>query len=65
MKPNVIVRIEKFDFTKNTEENFGCVYFLILMVLAVRAVPFHAEKYNTILDFTNVRLAGIPYRALY
>ena len=65
MKPNIIVRADKFDYSKDFDENMNIVYFLILVVLGFRNVPYHAEKYNCIFDCNNMNLKEIPYKYLY
>lgn len=37
----------------------------MLVVLGYRMVPYHAEKFNLIMDLNNISLANIPYRYLY
>ena len=65
MKPIVIIRADKFDFSKDIEENFNLVYFLMLTVLGFRTVPYHAEKYSCIFDCNNMNIQDIPYKYLY
>lgn len=65
MKPLVIIRADRFDFSKTLEENFNCVYFLMLVVLGFRTVPYHAEKYICIFDLNNMTATQVPYKYLY
>ena len=61
MKPIVIIRADKFDFSKTIDEAYNPVYFLLLVVLGYRTVPYHAEKYINIFDLCNMNMTDIPY----
>jgi hypothetical protein len=42
MKPIVIIRADKFDYSLTIDQNYNPVYFLMLVVLGFRTVPYHA-----------------------
>lgn len=42
MKPIIILRADKFDYKLSLDENYNSVYFLMLVVLGFRAVPYYA-----------------------
>ena len=65
MKPIIILRADMFDYSKPINENFNPVYFLMLVVLGFRTVPFYAEKYVCIFDLCNVNFTDIPFKYLY
>jgi hypothetical protein len=37
----------------------------MLVVFGYKMVPYHAEKYNLIMDFNNISLTDIPFVILY
>ncbi len=37
----------------------------MLVVLGYRMVPYHAEKYNLILDLNDISLTKIPYKYMF
>jgi len=37
----------------------------MLVVLGFRMVPYHAEKYNFIMDLNNISIPDLPLRYLY
>ena len=55
-RPIIIVRADKFDLNLSVEENFNIVYFLMLVVLGYRMVPYHAEKYILLFDLNDMAL---------
>ena len=55
-RPIIIIRADKFDLNLSIEENFNIVYFLMLVVLGYRMVPFHAEKYILLFDLNDMAL---------
>lgn len=65
MRPNIIMRVDKIDLKESMEENFNAFYYLMLVVLGFKMVPYHAEKYNLIMDFNDISLTDIPYVYLY
>lgn len=65
MRPVVIMRVDKFNFKLPIEEHFNAVYYLMLVVLGYRMVPYHAEKYTMIMDFNDIAFSDIPYVYLY
>ena len=65
MRPNVILRVDKIDFRQPIQETFNSFYYMMLVVLGYKMVPYHAEKYNLIMDFNDISLSDIPYSYLY
>lgn len=65
MKPIVILRADKFDFNLSIDHCYNPVYFLMLIVLGFRTVPYHAEKYVNIFDLCDMNMTQIPYVYLY
>ena len=65
MKPLVFIQADKFDFSLSIDHNYNPVYFLLLVVLGYRTVPYHAEKYINIFDLCNMNMTEIPYMYLY
>lgn len=65
MRPNVIMRVDKIDFRQPIQDTFNSFYYMMLVVLGYKMVPYHAEKYNLIMDFNNISLSEIPYSYLY
>lgn len=65
MKPIVIIRADKFDYNLSIDENYNPVYYLMLVVLGYRTVPYHAEKYINIFDLCNMNMTEIPYMYLF
>lgn len=59
MKPLCIVQIENYPCEKSPEEVFNCVYYLMLVVLGVQAVPYHAEKYTLVIDFSAFKVGSL------
>ena len=55
-RPIVIIQASKFDFNMTVEENYNIVYYLMLVVLGIRTVPYHAEKYVCLFDLNNMSL---------
>jgi hypothetical protein len=37
----------------------------MLVILGYKMVPYHAEKYNLIMDFNHISFSDIPYGYLY
>ena len=65
MKPIVIIRADKFDYSLSIEQNYNPVYFLMLVVIGFRNVPYHAEKYINIFDLCDMNMTEIPYKYLF
>jgi len=65
MQPIIIMRIDKIDLTLSIEQNLNIVYYLFLVVMGFKMVPYHAEKYTVIMDFNDISLGDIPYGYLY
>lgn len=65
LKPIVILRADKFDYNISLDENYNNVYFLMLVVLGFRTVPYYAEKYICIFDLCGMSLTKIPIKYLY
>jgi hypothetical protein len=65
MKPIVIIRADKFDYSLSIEQSYNPVYFLMLVVLGFRTVPYHAEKYINIFDLCDMNMTEIPYKYLF
>jgi hypothetical protein len=65
MKPIIIVRADKFDLKLTVDENYNYVYYLMLVVLGYRMIPYHSEKYVTIMDFNDMEFSKIPFKYLY
>jgi len=65
MKPIIIVRADKFDLNLTIDENYNYVYYLMLVVLGYKMVPYHNEKYVTIMDFNDMEFSKIPFKYLY
>ena len=42
MKPIIILRFDRFDTHCSVEENYGCVYYLMLVIIGFMMVPHHA-----------------------
>lgn len=59
------MRMDKFDLNLDIEDHFNAVYYLMLVVLGYRMVPYHVEKYNFILDLNNISITEIPYRYMF
>ena len=47
------------------DQNMNMMYYLMLVIIGYRMVPYHAEKLTTILDFTNVSLSDLPVKLIY
>lgn len=50
------MRMDKFDMSLDIEDHFNAVYYLMLVVLGYRMVPYYVEKYNFILDLNNISI---------
>ncbi len=59
------MRIDRFDLNADIDDHFNAIYYLMLVVLGYRMVPYHSEKYNLIIDLNNISLSNIPFRILY
>lgn len=65
MKPIIILRADMFDFSLPVYQNYNPVYYLMLVVLGFRTVPYYAEKYIVIFDLCNINVTQIPLKYLY
>jgi hypothetical protein len=65
MKPIVILRADKFNYEADLDENYNAVYYLMLIVLGFRTVPYYAEKYVCIFDLCGMSFTQIPKKYMY
>ena len=77
MRPVLIVRADilaaslkqnkAINFKVETEilKNFNCVYYLLLIVMNFKMLPYHNEKYVTIMDFNDMDFGEIPFVTLF
>jgi len=54
------MQVKKFDLTIPVMEHYNPVYYLLLTVIAFKMVPYHAEKYNILVDFDDISFRDIP-----
>ena len=65
MRPIILIRIDKFKLETPIMEHFNTVYYLMLIILGFKMVPYHAEKYVLLLDFNDISFTDIPIMYLY
>ena len=59
------MRMDRFDLNQEMEENFNSIYYLMMVVLGFRMVPYHAEKNILIVDLNNMSLSKVPFKLMF
>ena len=59
------MRIDKFDMNLDFDEHFNTMYYVLLVVLGYKMVPYSAEKNVLIIDLSHLGYFDIPFKYLY
>jgi hypothetical protein len=59
------MRLDRYDPKVGIDEHFNSIYYLMLVVLGYKMVPYHSEKNVLILDFDSTSITDIPFRYLW
>lgn len=60
-----MIQASKFNFDLSSDEIYNAVYFLMLVVMGYRMVPYFAEKYILLFDLNHMKLSEIPYTKIF
>lgn len=60
--PIVVMRMDRFDLDQDIDEHFNSIYYLMMVVLGFRMVPYHAEKNILIIDLDDMALSKVPFK---